>query len=136
MVFSLKFKQRKLLLNTFTTAQFFYAPIIWMFHYRKLNKRINHIHERVLRLVYKDYTSSFDELLLKNNSFRIHRRNLQKLAIEIFKVKLGLAPEIMKNVFPIIENPYDLKKETKFKSRNVHTVRYGIETTSFVAPRI
>ena len=79
-----------------------------MFHSRKLNNRINHIHERALRLVYKDYTTSFDELLLKDNYFRIHHRNLQKLAIEIFYVKLGLSPEIMRNVFLIIENPYDL----------------------------
>ena len=42
----------------------------------------------------------------------------------------------MKNVFPIIENPYDLRNEIKFKSRNVNTVRYGTETASFVAPRI
>ena len=32
----------------------------------------------------------------------------------------------MKNVFSIIENPYDLRNETKFKSRNVNTVRYSI----------
>ena len=136
MTSSLKFKQRKLLLNAFITAQFSYASVIWMFHSRKLNNRINHIHERALRLVYKDYTRTFDELLLKDNSFRIHHRNLQKLAIEIFKVKLGLASEIMKNIFPIIENPYDLRNETKFKSRNVHTVRYSIATASFVAPKI
>ena len=136
MASSLKFKQRKLLLNAFITSQFSYAPVVWMFHSRKLNNRINHIHERVIRLVYKDYTSSFDELLFKDNSFRIHHRSLQKLAIEIFKVKLGIAPDIMKNVFPIIENPYDLRNETKFKSRNVNTVRYDIETASFVTPRI
>ena len=136
MTSSLKFKQRKLLLNAFITAQFSYASVIWMFHSRKLNNRINHIHERALRLVYKDYTRTFDELLLKDNSFRIPHRNLQKLAIEIFKVKLGLASEIMKNIFPIIENPYDLRNETKFKSRNVHTVRYSIATASFVAPKI
>ena len=107
-----------------------------MYQLSGLNNPINHIHERALRLVYKDYTSCFDELLLKDNSFRIHHRNLQKLAIEIFKVKLGIAPDIMKNVFPIIENPYDLRNKAKFKSRNVNTVRYGIETASFVAPRI
>ena len=39
----------------------------------------------------------------------------------------------MKNVFQIIENPHDLGNETKFKARNVHTVRYGIETVSFAA---
>ena len=42
----------------------------------------------------------------------------------------------MKNIFPIIENPYVSRNETKFKSRNVHTVRYGIKTASFVAPKI
>ena len=136
MTSSLQFKQRKLLLNAFITSQFSYASVVWVFHHRKLNNWINHIHERTIRLVYKDYTSSFDELLFKNSSFRIHHRSLQKLAIQIFKVKLGIAPDIMKNVSPIIENPYNLRNETKFKSRNVKTVRYGIETASFVAPRI
>ena len=42
----------------------------------------------------------------------------------------------MKNVFSIMENPYELRNETKFKSRNVNTVRYDIETASFVTPRI
>ena len=42
----------------------------------------------------------------------------------------------MKNVFPAIENPYRLRNETKFRSRNIKTVRYGIETASFIPPRI
>ena len=105
-----------------------------MFHSRKLNSWINHIDERALRL--RDYTSSFDELLLKDHVLRIHHRNLQKFAIKIFKVKFGVAPEFIENVFPKIKNPYNLRNETKFKSRNVRNVRYDIETASFVAPRI
>ena len=136
MASSLKLKQRKLLLSAFITVQFSYTPVIWMFHSRKLNDWINHIHERALRLVHKGHTSSFDELLLKNNSFRIHHCNVQKLVIQIFKVKLGLAPKTTKNVSPITVNSYDLRNETKFKSINVHTVRYSIETAPFVAPRI
>ena len=62
--------------------------------------RINSIHERALRLVYKD-TLSFDDLLATDNSFKIHQRNLQKLAIEIFKVKKGIAPAIMNNILYI-----------------------------------
>ena len=76
-----KFKQRKLLLKVFITAQFSYPPAVSMFHSRQFNNRINHVHERALRLLNKDYTSSFDELLFNNNSVMIHRRNLQKLAI-------------------------------------------------------
>ena len=96
MAFTLKFKQRNLLLNVFITSQFSYASVVWMFHSKKLNNQINHIHERTMRLVFKDYTSSFDELMLKDHSFRIHHRNLQKFTIEIFKVKSGIAPEITK----------------------------------------
>ena len=108
-----------------------------MFHRRKLNNTINKTHERALRLVYKDYTSSFDDLLAKDSSFKIHERNLQKLAIEIFKVKKGIAPAIMKNIFEFNYNPYSLRNDTAyFKLRNVRTVRYGIETASFVGPRI
>ena len=83
---SLNFNQRKLLLNAFITSHIPYAFVVWMFHSRKLKNRINNIHERALRLVYKDYISSFDDLLAKDNSFKIYQRNLQKLAIEFYKV--------------------------------------------------
>ena len=56
MTSSSKFKQRKLLSKEFTTPHFSY-PVIWMFHCIKLNNWIDHIHERGLKLVYKDYNS-------------------------------------------------------------------------------
>ena len=48
---SLKFKQRKLLLNVFITAPIFLYTSCLDVYARKLNNRINHIHERALRLV-------------------------------------------------------------------------------------
>ena len=83
--YQLDFNQRKLLMNAFITSQFFYAPVVWMFHSRKQNHHINRIHERALRVVYKDYNSTFDELLEKDNSYTIHDRNFQKLVTEIKK---------------------------------------------------
>ena len=60
-----------------------------MFHSRKLNERISYIHERALRIVYKDFNSSFQQLLTEDSSLNIHHRNQQKLATENFKVKNG-----------------------------------------------
>ena len=82
-----------LLLNAFITSQFSYAPVVWMFLSSKQNQHINRVQERVLRVVYKDDNSSFDALLEKYNSCKIHDRNLQKLVTEIFKVKTNLTPE-------------------------------------------
>ena len=43
---------------------------------RTVNKKINRVHERALIIVYQDDTSTFGELLNKDNSVKIHTRNL------------------------------------------------------------
>ena len=96
--------KRKSLMKAFITSQFNYCPLIWMFHSRQLNNRINKIQERALRLVYKVNKLTFDDLSKLDNSVTIHQRNLQILATEIFKVNNSLAPEIMTEVFEIKEN--------------------------------
>ena len=72
-----------------------------MFHSRNLNKRINYIHEETIRIVYKDFQSSFQEILVEDNSLNIHHINLQKYVTEIFKIKNGLSPELMKDVLNV-----------------------------------
>ena len=123
-------------MNAFITFQFSYAPVVWMFHSRKQNHHINRIHERALRVVYKGHNSSFDEVLEKDNFCKIHDRNLQQLVTEIFKVRMNLASEIMKQLFEIVEGPYALRNQLRLKSRKIHSVRYGIETASFVGARV
>ena len=49
----------KILLRSFVESQFSYCPLIWMFHNRSLNNRINNLHERSLRLVYKKFYFKF-----------------------------------------------------------------------------
>ena len=70
-----------------------------MFHNRTLNKRINKIHERALRIVYQDKISNLTELLKKDNEVTVHQRILQVLGTEVYKVKIGLAPQRVKELF-------------------------------------
>ena len=73
----------RILMKTFIESQFNYCPLVWMFHSRKINEKINKLHERALRVVYSDDNLTFEQLLEKDNSFDIHDRNLQKLAIHV-----------------------------------------------------
>ena len=99
-------EKKKTLMNAFIESQFSHCPLVWMFcHSRKLNNRINHIQERGLRMVYEDYTSSFGELLRLNGSVTVHHRNIQLVAVLMFKVKNDLCPEIMKNIFLLNTDP-------------------------------
>ena len=72
----------RILMKAFIESQFNYCPLVWTFHSRTLNNRINRLHERVLRLVYKNDHTSFEELLNKDNSLSIHHRNLRTFVTE------------------------------------------------------
>ena len=80
-------KKLRLIMNAFFSSQFGYCRFVWMFHNRRYNNKINCLHERMLRIVYKGYKSSFAELLSEDKSLTVHHRNLQKLAIVMYKVK-------------------------------------------------
>ena len=97
-------QKRRILMKSFITSQFNYCPVIWMCHSRSLNNKFNHIHERVLSIVYQDFQSSFPALVVIDNSFIIRRKNLKLLAIKIFKVKMNISPEIMNEFFNFSKN--------------------------------
>ena len=107
-----------------------------MFHGRVLNNKINRLHERALRLVYKDNISTFEQLLIIDNSFTVHHRNVQNLAIELYKVQNDLAPKFMNSIFKLTNNRYNLRGDSSFETSNIRTVCYGSETLSFRGPQI
>ena len=77
------------------------------FHIVQLNG-CNRFHERDLRVVYGDFDSPFEELLERDTSTMLHQRNLEELMTEMFKVKTGIAPELMKGVFEFADIPFNL----------------------------
>ena len=130
-------KKRRVLMKAFITSQFSYCPLVWMFHSRTLNNRINKIHERALRLVYKNETFlSFDDLLKRDRSVSIHQKNLQILATEIYKTKNDLGPKIMKDTFHFIQKPYNLRNDPELQRRKNRTVYFGTENISSLASKI
>ena len=137
------FNKRKMLMQAFFLSQFSYCPLVWMCHSRKVNTRINNLHNRALRLVYRDENSSFEELLQKDGSVTIHHRNLQFLAIEMYKVFRGLAPRFMSDVFGINGNANTENVSANTRSHNFfynpsnpRTVNNGLETVGSLGPKI
>ena len=72
------------LMKAFIKSQFAYCPLIWMFCRRTSHTRINHLHERALRIVYNDNESTFEDLLKKDNYVSIHHKNIRLLGIELY----------------------------------------------------
>ena len=122
----LNFEKRRILLKSFVESQFGYSPLVWMFHDRGVEHKINRVHERALRCVYRDDVSTFEQLLRKDNSFKMHHRNIQAMVIELFKVKHNIGPSLLKKIFILNENfNPNLRFSSEFKRPNISCVHYG-----------
>ena len=119
----------------FIESQFGYCPLIWMFHGRGVNNKIN-LHERSLLIVYKDNKSSSKELLKKDNSFTVHHRNIQSFAIELVKVKENLSKTIMNDILETRALPYNLKSQTDFARSFINTSRFGLNSLRYFASEV
>ena len=126
----------KILMKAFIESQFNYCPLVWMFHSRTVNNKINKLHERALRLVYKNFDSSFEELLNVDNSKTVHQKNLQRLAIEMYKVKNHIAPLPMHELFIENSDHHGLRSKRFWNVPQVRTTAFGTETIRFRGPKI
>ena len=128
------FDKKRILMQSFVHSQFSHCPLVWMFCSRKLNDRINSIHKRALRIVYLDYCSTFAELLEKDKSVTIHQRNLQLLAVEMFKIVKKIGPELMREIFKYSDHIVSTRRDRKFYRPNVETETYGKSSTRDLGP--
>ena len=128
--------KKKMLMNSFFKSQFSYCPLVWMCHSRTINNKINHLHERCLRVIYNDKISSFKELLERDGSVPIHNRNLQILATGMFKVYNNIAPPKFTEFFNKRNPNYQLRHTSHFPIPPVRSVYNGTESLSFLGPKI
>ena len=119
----------EILMNSFIWSQFNYCPLVWMFHDRASNSKLNRIHERALRLVCNDSESELKKL--KKEYGNIHHHNLQLLMIEIFKTKNNLNPTFMKNIFTERNIQYSLRSENHLWLPIAKTTTYGTENIQY-----
>ena len=62
--------------------------------------------------------------------------NLQVLATEMYKMSNGLSTPLMKDIFPINRNPYNLRENSQFSRPRINTVYHGTKSISDLGPKI
>ena len=122
------------LMRAFISSHLQYCPLIWMFHGRQLNQKINKIQEIALRITYKDTESTFSELLQKDSAVTIHTDNLQILMTEMYQTRNGLNLSFMQEIFCDNSTYYNLRNNNEFfQPRSVNN---GTESVRFKGPQL
>ena len=83
--------------------------------------------------MHQDGNSFFSELFNLDKSVSILCKNIKYLLIEIYKVKMGLSPRIMSDIFSLSENSsYNLRCGVTVNRQNVRTSKFCFETVSTI----
>ena len=102
-----------------------FCPIVWMFHSRRNNNKINRLHERSLRTVYDDDVSTFDQSLAMDKSFCIHHQNIQRLLIEICKALHDISWNSLKEILVKRKSTISLRSKPELVIPSVNSIFKG-----------
>lgn len=91
--------ERNIRMKAFIASQFSYYFLVWMFCSKKPDKWNKCFTWEGFKITYGDKTSSFNELLEKNNFVSIHHKNLEVVAIEICKISNNISPTTLNDIF-------------------------------------
>ena len=100
-----------------------------MFHSRTLNNKINHLHERCLRIAYNYKKSTYENSLVRDTSVSVHVRNLQILDTD-------LSPPIFKEFFNKRTLKYELRHPSQFTIPRIESVYNGSESIVYLGSEI
>ena len=127
--------KQRLLMNSLFTSKFNSCPLMWMFHSRGLNNKINYLNERCLRILYSNNISFFVHLLDRDKDFN-SCKNFQTLVLEMFKVAKNFSASIVSEICEKRNNVCDLQNPFEFVLPKDHSVFHGTESISYLVPQI
>ncbi|KAL9986094.1 hypothetical protein ACROYT_G000171, partial [Oculina patagonica] len=96
-------------------------------------KKMERVQERALRAVFKSQSETYSELLKRAGLPSLYQRRLQNIAILMYKVKHGLVPTYITEIFNTAPKRYNLRN-ADFNIPRFRTVHYGKHSLRYFGP--
>ena len=82
----------------------------WHFARASDKRKLERMQEKVLRTVFLDKTSTYEQLLVKANLPSLDNRRLQDILTLMYKVKDSMAPSYLCDLVSLSNKKYNLRK--------------------------
>ena len=129
-------KSKLAIYKSFILSNFNYCSVVWHFCGVANSKKIEKIQERALRFVYKDFSSSYNDLLEKGDHSMLYIKRLRYMAVEVYKSLHDIGPDYLKSLLKVNECRYDLRSIKPLIQPKCNTVTYGLNSYSYKGPKI
>ena len=129
--------ERKLcLVKMFVLCNFTYGSISWHFCGTQNSNKLERILKRALRFVFRDYTSSYPELLDRAGVTTLAEGRLRTFMCELFKSRNGKAPSFLWDNLKEKVNVYDMRITHRLTLPKKKTTKHGLNSFSYLGPKL
>ncbi len=133
---TLNVESKLLLLHSFIPSYFNYCSVVWHFCDMSSTKNIEKIQERALRLIYKDFTSSYDTLRNISGKSLVYIQRLRNIMVEVYKNYNRLGPKYMQTIFESRQTRYGMRNVTCLELPSHNTKTYGFNSYKYQGAKL
>ena len=126
---SFNVKIKLMLYKCFVLSNFNYCAIVWHHCGATNTKNLEKLQLRALRFVFRDYSSSYDELLQRASLPTLELSRIRMIALEVFKIKNDMSPSYIngtEGMFKPPTNTYNLRSRNSATIHHNSTTRHGL----------
>ena len=126
-------KAKLLLYKSFILPYLTYCHLIWHFCKSSDKRKLERIQERALRVIYKSHSATYEELLRRADIPSLYNRRLQDITALMYKVKHGLVPYCVSELFVRKVSTHSLRN-SDFVLPRFETICYGKHSVRYLGP--
>ncbi len=123
--------------RTFILSNFNYCPVVWHLCGIKCSQKMEKKNqETALRFVYKDYVSTYKELMATSNHGMLYISRIGIIAIEVYKALNELSPKYLQDMIDKSNCDFNLLASSPLTQPKCNTVSYGLNSVRYKGPKI
>ena len=126
-------KAKLLLYKSFILPYLTYCHLTWHFCKSSDKRKLERIQERALRVIYRSHSATYEELLRRADIPFLYNRRLQDITVLMYKVKHGLVPDCVSELFVRKSSTHSLRN-SDFVLPRFETIRYGKHSVRYLGP--
>ena len=117
-----------------TFYHFYYCSMVWHFSSKQDSDKLDLLNKRILRFIFKDFNSEYNNLLKKAGTANLKDKRLQNMILTIFKcLHFSDYPRYLKDMFRLRSSTYFLRGHNMLCLPKPLTTSYGINSFSYLA---
>ena len=126
--------QHELLLSCH--SNFGYCSLVWHACSAKNTQELEKLQLRALRLVYHDYTNTYDELLERARCPSLHLGRLRTLATEVYKSVHKLKLPYVQDLYKCKTTNHHLRGHDTLHTPRVNSTTYGLHSSAYLGAKV